>query len=104
MAGEAEDPKAILEELFRYLEEVRRIGLSREDFLRGKRVMYAEFVKSFDSTDSIANNLFSFLCEDSELLSYAEILDEVTFDDVCVLFEHSFDEEMISLSVIYPLK
>ena len=66
--------------------------------------MYAEFVKSFDSTDSIANNLFSFVCEDAELLSYAEILEEITFDEVCALFEHAFDEKKIALAVVSPLQ
>ena len=103
LAGEAEDPRAVLEEIFLHLEQTKERGLSREDFLRGKRVMYAEFVKSFDSTDSIANNLFSFLCEDSELLSYAELLDGVTFEEVCELFDTAFARESCSLSVVLPL-
>lgn len=103
LAGEAEDPRAVLEEIFRYLDQTRHCGLSRENFLRGKRVMYAEFVKSFDSTDNIANNLFSFLCEDSELLSYADILEQVTFEEVCSLFETAFRRECCALSVVLPL-
>ena len=103
LAGEADDPKAVLEEIFRQLDEIRKNGLSYEDFLRGKRVMYAEFVKSFDSTDSIANNLFSFICEDSELLSYARILDSVTFEEVVTLFETAFARERCALSVVRPL-
>lgn len=104
IAGEADDPKLVLGEIKKHLARIRASGLSREDFERGKRVMYAEFVKSFDSTDSIANNLFAFVCEDAELLSYAEILEEITFEDVCALFEHAFDEEKIALSVVSPLK
>ncbi len=103
LAGEADDPKAVLEEIFRYLDKTRLTGLSREDFLRGKRVMYAEFVKSFDSTDSIANNLFSFLCEDSELLSFADALGRVTFEEVSALFASSFSRESCALSVVLPL-
>ena len=103
IAGEADDPKLVLREILKHLKKIRKMGLSRDDFIRGKRVMYAEIVKSFDSTDSIANNLFSFLCEDSELLSYAQILEEVTFEEVVALFEHAFDEEKIALSVILPL-
>ncbi|MBR2353766.1 MAG: insulinase family protein, partial [Clostridia bacterium] len=68
LAGEADDPQAVLARVLDYLERVSKEGLSKEDFLRGKRVMYAEFVKAFDSTDSIANNLFAFFCEDSDLL------------------------------------
>ena len=103
LAGEAEDPRAVLDEVLSHLAQARRTGLSREDFLRGKRVMYAEFVKSFDSTDSIAGNLFSFLCEESELLSFADVLDRVTFEEVCALLESSFTPESCALSVVLPL-
>ena len=57
IAGEADNPKEVLQEILKYFDLLKEKGLSYEDFLRGKRVMYAEFVKSFDSTDNIANNL-----------------------------------------------
>ena len=103
LAGEADDPTAVMNEITEYIEQVRKDGLSKEDFYRGKRVMYAEFVKSFDSTDSIANTLFSFICEDSEMLSYADILESVTFDEVCTLLDTAFSKEYAAISVILPL-
>ena len=66
--------------------------------------MYAEFVKSFDSTDNIANNLMSLTFDGAELLSYADTVNTVTFDDVKALFEGAFDKEKITLSVILPLE
>lgn len=104
IAGEADDPQAVLNEILKYVETLKKKGLSHEDFLRGKRVMYAEFVKSFDSTDNIANNLMSFTFDGAELLSYADIIESVTFDDVSALFESAFDKEKITLSVILPLE
>ena len=103
IAGEAEDPKAVLSEIRQYLLQVSEDGLSMDDFIRGKRVMWAEFVKSFDSTDSIANNLFSFICEDCELLSYADLIEQVTFEAVEALFRSSFAEDAFALSVVFPL-
>lgn len=103
IAGEAEDPKTVLEEILKYIEDLKKKGLSHEDFLRGKRVMYAEFVKSFDSTDNIANNLMSLTFDGAELLSYADTVNSITFDDVNALFESAFDKEKITLSVIMPL-
>ena len=75
-----------------------------EDFIRGKRVMYAEFVKNFDSTDNIANTLFSFVGEGAELLSYADIINSVTFEDVCEHFKNAFSPDCVTLSVILPYK
>ncbi len=103
IAGESDDPEQVLAEIRSYLSEVAEKGLSYDDFIRGKRVMYAEFVKDFDSTDSIANNLFSFLCEDSDLLTYAEHIEAVTFEEVCSLFPVMFAREATVLSVILPL-
>lgn len=103
IAGEADDPRAVLDEILNYLREVAKNGLSTEDFIRGKRVMLAEFIKSFDSTESIANNLFSFICEDCELLSYADLIEAVTFEEVEQLFRSSFAEDTFSLSIVFPL-
>ena len=103
ISGEADDPQAVLREIRAYLTKTAQEGLSLSDFERAKRVMYAEFVKSFDSTDNIANNLLNFICEDSELLHYADILADITFDEVCTYFDGSFREEYTALSVILPL-
>ena len=104
IAGETDDPKLVLNKILEYIEALKQKGLSYEDFLRGKRVMYAEFVKSFDSTDNIANNLLSFAFDGCELLSYTDVIESVTFEDVKALFESAFDKEKITLSVIMPLE
>lgn len=104
IAGEADDPDAVLDEILAFLKQTKKDGLCEEDFLRGKRVMLAEFIKSFDSTDSIANNLFSFVCEDCEMFTYAKLLEEVTFDDVKALLHSEFSEDAIAISVILPLE
>ncbi len=103
IAGEADDPQAVLDKILSYIESTPASALSYSDFLRGKRVMYAEFVKSFDSTDSIANNLLDCIFEDIELLSDAEVIDSVTFEDIQRLYEKVFKREYVTLSVIKPL-
>ncbi len=103
IAGEADDPDLVLKEVMDYIGRVRASGLCKEDFERAKRVMYAESVKLFDSVESIANTLFSFVCEDAEIFEYADILGGVTFEDVNDAFEHSFEPSTVTLSVVYPL-
>lgn len=104
LAGESDRPTEVLAELRRYLTQVAQDGLSREDFVRGKRVMLAEFIKSFDSTDTIANNLFSFICEDCELFSYADLLEQITFEEVCTLFATAFEPHKQAISIVWPMK
>lgn len=104
VAGESHEPHRVLDEIFKYIASLAEEGLSYEDFVRGKRVMYAEFVKSFDSTDNIANNMLSFICEDTELLSYADVIESVTFEDVQEHFKTAFAPESVTLSVVLPLE
>ena len=103
IAGEADDPYAVLEKIREHIKKTAVEGLSISDFERGKRVMYAEFVKEFDSTEGIANNLFSFVFEGSEILGYAEIINSISFADVSALFEKVFKDEFFTISVVYPL-
>ena len=84
ISGEASDPEAILKAIKEYLGQA---CLTEEDFKRGKRVMYAEFVKSFDSSESIANTLLSFVGDGAELFEYGRILEDIGFNETKALFE-----------------
>lgn len=103
ISGESDDPQAVLSEILAHVENLHRTGLDYNDFLRSKRVMYAEAVKSYDSVESIANNLFSFVCDGFELLSDTDIIDSITFEEIYELFKISFNKDHITLSAVLPL-
>ena len=102
LAGEADDPELVLRTVQEYLASVRERGLSREDFERGRRVMYAEFVKEFDSVEAIANNLLCAVFDGYDLLEYARLISSVTFEEVCALFASQLTEDTVTLSAVYP--
>ena len=104
LAGEADDPDLVLERVREYLKKTAREGLSKEAFTRGTKVMYAEFVKEFDSVEGIANNLLAAVFDGYDLFSYRELLEAVTFDEVETLFETCFAPEKTTLSVVLPLE
>ncbi len=103
LAGEASDPHAVLDEVKNHIARTKKTGLDRSDFERAKRVMYAEYVKLFDSTESIANTLLGFACEESSLFGYGDILRSLTFEEVVALFERAFPDECYTLSAVYPI-
>ncbi|MBE6596411.1 MAG: insulinase family protein [Ruminococcaceae bacterium] len=103
IAGEADDPEAVYSRIVEYIENAKKSGFSREDFERAKRVMYAEFVRWFDSADSIANNLLSFTLDGTDMLGYAEIISELTLDEVEALLHSALCEEYFAMSVVYPI-
>jgi predicted Zn-dependent peptidase len=90
-------------ETFSIIEKLKADGLDREDFKRAKRVMYAEFVKLFDSTENIANMIFTYACDGTDVFSNHEILSALTFEEVEEHFNKALLKEYMTLSVVYPL-
>lgn len=104
LSGESRDPDTVLERIKAAVANAQQNGLSRTAFTRCKRVMYADFVKDFDSTSDIADLMLDYLFAGIEPLSYAELLDEVTFEDVEALLNEAFKPERYAISVVYPRK
>ena len=104
ISGKADDPTRVYKEILDYIEKVKTEGLDPEDFTRAKRVIYAEFVKLFDSTENIANQLFSYGCDRFDMLLNYDMINSITFEEVCELLDKAFKEEYMTLSVVYPLE
>ncbi|MBQ3055953.1 MAG: insulinase family protein [Clostridia bacterium] len=104
LSGEANDPDLVFDRIKAYLEKKKAEGLSFEDFERCRRIEYAEYIKSFDSTEEIANTLLSFIFEGAELFSYADVLMSIDLTFVEQLLLEVFDDTHYTLSVIVPKK
>ena len=102
ISGSADDPAFVLGEIQKYLAAVGEKGLSREDFERRKRVEFAEYIKSFDSTDEICGDMVSHWCEGEDIFDYAEVMQSITFEEVQLAFQNFFYPERFTLSVVKP--
>lgn len=102
ISGESRDPDAVQERIMAAVADAQKNGLSRTAFTRCKRVMYADFVKEFDSTSDIAELMLEYLFAGIEPLSYAELLDAVTFEEIEALLAEVFRPEAYAMSVVYP--
>lgn len=104
IAGEAKEPDAVLSHIMAYIGELLEKGIDDADFARAAHVEYAEFIKSFDSTEEIANTLLSFVMEGADYFSYPAVLRAVDKPMVEGLLAELFRPENITLSVIVPRK
>ena len=102
ICGEADDPDAVYREIQQYLKMQKENGLSREDFERARRVEFAEYIKGFDSTEEIANTLLAFVFDDTDLFSYAQLVESMEFSYIEQLFEGFFQKDRFTLSIVKP--
>jgi predicted Zn-dependent peptidase len=86
------------------LDEVQTNGIDRETFERCRRVLYADEVRAYDSTEEIAENLLSFVFDGAELFDYPTLLQEVTLEQVEALMREVFRRDLTVLSVIEPFE
>ncbi len=100
ISGESDDPDAVLAAVHEFLAKTGEQGLSRELFEHCKRIEFAEYIKGFDSTEEIADNLVAFLFDDAELFAYADVIQSITFEEVECLFREFFSPACFTLSVV----
>ena len=104
LAGECDSPEAVMDAFLTFVEDVRKNGLCREDFRRAKRVLYAEFIANFDTTEDVASLLGSYAADGLCAYDFFDALDGITLADAESLFDKAFRESQYTLAVVLPLE
>lgn len=103
ISGESDNPEAVYDFIIDYLKGIKRDGISTEDFERCRRVMYADEIRAYDSTDEIANRLLSFVFDGSSLFDVPAVLQSITKEELEELLQAFFCEDLFAMSVVRPL-
>jgi predicted Zn-dependent peptidase len=101
--GESDDIDAAVKKFTLYLEEVKKSGLDAEAFERARRLKYASFVRSFEST-SIAETFSMALIKGYDWFDMGDIIAEITIDEANALVRELFHEKYYAVSVINPIE
>ena len=109
VSGECDDPDEVLTAFHAYIDRLRETGLSRADFERVRRVLYAGYVSGFDSAEDVASSLLDYALDSLHdsckigVYDYLAAIEALTFEDVTALFDLVFRPERVAVSVILPL-
>ncbi|MCL2517576.1 MAG: insulinase family protein [Oscillospiraceae bacterium] len=103
-SGESNDPDEIFKRFKKYIYVMQNAGIHGADFNRCKRVLYANTVKSFDSTDDIANNFLNFIFEDGDIFDFVDIVSQIDYNYIMDLLLEMYKEDYYSLATIYPIE
>lgn len=102
VSGEGEDPTAVFERTKDLLSNISENLPSKEDFSRIKRVMYANYIRGFDSTESLAMALTDSFLHRTELFYEGDLIASITYEEFTEFATHFFKDKEWALSVIYP--
>ncbi len=104
ISGESDRSSDVYKRFKEHIESIKASGLSAEDFDRCKNAVYADIVKSFDSTDDIANNFLSYIFEGGDILDLPDIVKTVTLEYTSEVFRDIFKQEHFTFNEIFPMK
>ncbi len=100
--GEADDPEMIFDRVQEWIKRNQIDAPSYEDFVRIKRNNYAAYIRTFDSTEEIANDLLADLFAGADILEVGDILSSITHEDICEKINTFFRAESFSMAIISP--
>ena len=104
LTGECDDPEEIERRFLAFLEEAKREGVSREDFERCRRALYADVIRNYDSTEDIATELLTFVFDGGELFDYPSVIESLTWEEINTLLLELPDRSALCLSAVYPME
>ncbi|MBO5213114.1 MAG: insulinase family protein [Clostridia bacterium] len=103
ISSESQNPEKVYEFFVAYIKKMQQRGIDREDFELAKRTIYASCIKSFDSTEDIANNMVYNLFDGADILDAPDIISSIDFEYVSLLLSSMFKEEYYAMSVVNPI-
>lgn len=98
--GESRYPQKAAQMIKAYISEVKKNGLSREEFEIAQKAVYGDAVSSLNSVSSISNMIADYHFNGNELFSYIDAIANVTFDDVTTRLSQMLDNNNCTLSVV----
>lgn len=103
VSGEGDDPCEIERRIVAYLKDLARDGIPAQEVERARRVLYADELQSYDSTEEIANELLSYVMDGTEPFCQPELIASVTVEELNALLHTLLREGCRCLSVVLPL-
>ena len=103
ISSESSNPEEVYSRFVEYIEEMKKNGIEKESFELSKRTVYASNIKSFDSTDDIANNLVFNHFDGADLLDAPNVIEEIDIEYVTTLLNEGFKEEYYAMSIVNPI-
>lgn len=102
-SGSSDSPERVFELIKEKAYDACR-GLDREDFEWCRRASLAQYVRSFDSTSDIADDvMLSAYYSDSDPFAIPEMIEGLTFDEISALPSELFLPDRFTLSLVLPL-
>ena len=104
VSGESDYPEEVLAAVKERIAACRDNPPAREDFERLKKTVYADHIRSFESTESIASELINGAFHGVDFLTLGDIIRSVSYEDILELAGNYYEGKEIASVTILPVQ
>lgn len=97
-----DDPMKVRDRICACFAQAQKQGLDKRAFLRAKRMLYAQDVTAFDSTEEMATACMDAVLDGYDIFDEIDDMAQVTMEDVEKVLNAMFVSTQTSASVLYP--
>ena len=101
--GESKNPQKVYDTIIEYIDQLHKTGLSQDDFERAKKVVWGNYVCSYNDIEGFAHSFLTNSFMGIDYFDFYNAYKAVSFDDVKKRFAEHFDKEYSVLSVVKPI-
>ncbi|MCI8331972.1 MAG: insulinase family protein [Clostridiales bacterium] len=102
ITGETDELDTVFSQLKQAVEEIKKNGIEKEIFERAKKVVYAQTIKSFDSTEEIGNLFMANMIDSIDAFDMPDAIADVQYEKAYKLIQDMFQKDYCTVSVIKP--
>ena len=103
IAAESDEPSLVTDILYRELDRMAKCPPDEAEFERLRRCVYADFMRLFDSTEEIAEEMLDNFFTGVDLLDVADIILSLKYEEMTALIRELFKPEHYTSAFVLPL-
>ena len=101
--GESAEPEKVYNKIMDYISELMEKGLPRDEVERTKKVIWGDYIKSYNDVEEFAHAFLNLYMADAMYTHYENVYGDVTYEDVCRRFNMLYGKDKTAISIINPL-
>lgn len=100
ISNETKDVDYVIEKIKNRIKELKQVGLDKNEFERIKKMLYGEYVRTFNSVSRIAHTVVSDYFKGINSFDYVDAYKEIDIDFVTSVLKNHFDFDKMCVSVV----
>ena len=100
ITGQSKEPKKVLEELIKEINNLKQNGIQEENFKRIKNMIYGDYVKEYNNVSDICRMFVADYFKGINSFDYIEEAENIQITDIEQVLNEVFKEEKIAISIV----